>query len=278
MNMPFSVSSGFFYDLTPEAAVDEFAAAGYTHCEFGLEHGIPMLQSGADAETLGRRLRAYAQDKGLQFPQGHLDLNLDLCRDVDRFKTWLDLFHGLGIKACVLHANGAADLAYDAQLEQRSAALRQLTNHIRGTNMTICLENLFSHPMLNTADTLLELLEAAGGDHLGICLDIGHLHRVNCHGKSAQTSREFIEKCGKRLQALHVHDNMGVNDDHLFPFCPSGLDWRMFVNALLDNGYEGLFNMELPGESKAPLEVRRLRLHHAKQLHAFLFSGSFLNR
>ena len=278
MNMPFSVSSGFFYDLSPEAAVDEFAAAGYTHCEFGLEHGIPLLQRCGDAEALGRQLRSYAEDKGLVFPQGHLDLNLELCRDVDMFKTWLDLFHGLGIRACVLHANGAAELCYQAQLAQRAAALRQLTDHIRGTNMVICLENLFSHPMLNTADTLLELLEAAGGAHLGICLDIGHLHRVNSHGKSNQTSREFIEKCGNRLQALHVHDNMGVNDDHLFPFCPNGLNWRMFVNALLDNHYEGLFNMELPGESNAPLEVRRLRLQHARDLHAFLFSDAFLNR
>ena len=88
--MPFSLSTGFFYDRTPEATVDEFAAAGYTHCEFGLEHGILLLDRGGDAHKLGEQLRAYAEAKGLCFPQGHLDLNLDLCRDVDAFKTWLD--------------------------------------------------------------------------------------------------------------------------------------------------------------------------------------------
>jgi len=276
MNMPFSISTGYFYDLSPEACVDELAAAGFTCSEFGLEHGIPLLERGGDACKTGQVLRAYAADKGLVFPQGHVDLNLDLCRDVDTVKIWLDLFQGLGIRACVLHANGAQELCYEAQLEQRSAALRQLVSHIRGTDMTICLENLFSHPMLRTADTLLELLETAGSDHLGICLDIGHLHRAASHGVTEQTSREFIEKCGKRLQALHVHDNMGVNDDHLFPFCPNGLDWKLFITALLDNGYSGLFNMELPGESKGPLQVRRLRLAYAKQLHSFLFSSDFL--
>ncbi len=276
MSMSFSVSTGYFNDLSPEAVVDEFAAAGLTRCEFGLEHGIPLLKRGGDAEQLGRRLRAYAQDRGLLFPQGHLDLNLDLCRDVDTFKIWLDLFHGLGIKAAVIHANGAAELSYEAQLEHRSAALRQLVDHIRGTDMTICLENLFSVPMLRTADTILELIAATGDQQLGVCLDIGHLHRTASHGITDQTSREFIEKCGKRLKALHVHDNMGVNDDHRFPFCPNGLDWKMFVNALLDTGYEGLFNMELPGEGVGPLQVRRLRLQYAKQLHSFLFSDAFL--
>ena len=276
MAMPFSLSTGFFYDLTPEATVDEFTAAGYTHCEFGLEHGIQLLRRGGDTQKLGEQLRAYAEAKGLCFPQGHLDLNLDLCRDVDAFKTWLDLFHGLGIKAAVIHANGAADLSYEAQLEQRSAALRQLTDHIRGTDMTICLENLFAQPMLRTADTLLELLEAAGSDHLGICLDIGHLHRTASHGLTTQTSREFIEKCGSKLKALHVHDNMGDLDDHLLPFCTNGLDWKLFVSSLVESGYEGLFNMELSGKDNSPLQVRRLRLQYAKQLHSFLFSKEFL--
>ena len=276
MQIPFSISTGYFYDLSPEACVDELVKADFTCSEFGLEHGITLLARGGSAEQLGKALRSYAEDQGLSFPQGHLDLNLDLCQDVDMFKTWLDLFHSLGIKAAVIHANGAADLSYEVQLEKRSAALRQLTDHIKGTGMTICLENLFSHPMLNTADTLLELLEAAGSDGLGICLDIGHLHRVASHGITKQTSREFIEKCGSRLKALHVHDNMGVNDDHLFPFCTHGLDWKMFITALQENNYSGIFNMELPGESHAPLEVRRLRLNYLHQLHQYLFSDNFL--
>lgn len=276
MAMPFSLSTGFFYDLTPEATVDEFAAAGYTHCEFGLEHGILLLDRGGDAHKLGEQLRAYAEAKGLCFPQGHLHLGLELCRDVDALKTWLDMFQGLGIKAAVIHANGDSSLPYEVQLEQRSAALRQLTDHIRGTDMTICLENLFSHPILRTADTLLELVEAAGSDHLGICLDIGHLHRTASHGLTTQTSREFIEKCGSKLKALHVHDNMGDLDDHLLPFCKNGLDWKLFISSLVESGYEGLFNMELPGKDNSPLQVRRLRLQYAKQLHSFLFSKEFL--
>ena len=43
LNIPYSVWSGFFNDLTPEQAVDELSAAGFRYAELSLEHGIDML-------------------------------------------------------------------------------------------------------------------------------------------------------------------------------------------------------------------------------------------
>ena len=110
-------------------------------------------------------------------------------------------------------------IPYEKQLALRGAAIAQLEQHIRGTGIVICLENLFSKPMLRSADGILELIEAAGnGPQLGVCLDIGHLHRVRSHGLCSDSSRDFIRKAGSRLKALHVHDNLGDTDDHLLPF------------------------------------------------------------
>lgn len=280
MEIKKSISTGFFRDLTPEACVKELADAGFRYAEFGLEHGIPMLEKSSDGEKLGRDLAKVAADQGLSFLQGHLDMDLDLCdpRDHDRLKLWLDLFHGLGIRSAVLHATGVSHLPLAQQLEVRGPALADLARHIAGTGMTICLENLVSNPMIRVVDGILSLIEAAGnGPELGICLDIGHLRRARGHGLTEQTSREFIQKAGKRLKALHVHDNMGVNDDHLFPFCTSGLDWKMFMQALEENGYRDLFNLELPGERHAPLEVRRQKLHYALWLCDYLSSPGFMH-
>ena len=116
MKIPFSVSTCIFADLSPEACVDAMAAAGFVYGEFGFEHGLMLLERQGDAFRLGSDFCSYAAERGVCFPQGHLDLNLDMCRDTDRLKVWLDLFHGIGIKAAVIHANGATDLCYEAQL------------------------------------------------------------------------------------------------------------------------------------------------------------------
>lgn len=278
MNAPVSVWSGYFGDLSPEEAVDELVAAGFSHGEFSIGHGIQLLKRPGTPVDNGRALKAYAEEKGLAFLQGHLNMDLDLVLETEELKDWLDLFWGLGIRAAVLHATGAKDAPHGEQLALRAAALKQLQSHIQGRDMTICLENLFNNTMVNTADGILELVRAAGDTQLGVCLDIGHLHRTRCHGRTDQTIREFITKAGSRLKALHIHTNNGDLDDHLLPYSGmNGLNWHEAMTALREVDYHGLFNMELNGEAKAPLAVRRMKLRYAKQLAEYLLSDEFLD-
>ena len=280
MNVAVSVWSDYFGDMTPEEAVDELVGCGFRYAEFAIGHALQLLERPGTPVEKGKALRAYAEQKGLQFLQGHLDMALDLILDNDKLKDWLDLFWGLGIKAAVLHATGAADAPHEEQLKLRAAALNKLQAHIAGRDMTICMENLFANAMVNTADGILELIEAAGGAQLGVCLDIGHLHRTRSHGKTQQTPWEFITKAGARLQALHIHTNNGDLDDHLLPY--SGMkgmttaQWKEAMTALREVNYQGLFNMELNGEAKAPLAVRRMKLRYAHQLAGYLLSDEFL--
>lgn len=280
MKLPVSVWSGYYYDLSPERALDTFLADGFTHTELSIEHAKMLLERSGSVEKIGREYASYAADLEFSIPQGHLDMDLELTerKDLDELKKWLDLFRAIGIKEAVLHATGAYDESHERQLALRGAAVRELSEHVAGTGMVICLENLFSKPMVWTADGILELIEAAGGaDNLGICLDIGHQHRVFSHGLSADTPRDFIRKAGKRLKALHVHDNMGDKDDHLLPFAKKGLDWKMFMQALEENGFDGIFNLEILGENCAPLAVRRMKLAYALKLTDYLFSEEFKN-
>ena len=281
MKLPISVSTDFFSGLEPEEMVLELKKAGLSHGELGISHGKKLLKRGGDGETLGRQLAQFGKDRDLHFPQGHLDMDLDLCtrEGLDGLKTWLDLFHGAGVKAAVLHANGADEESLERQLELRSNAIRELVKHIEGTDMVICLENLVSKPLIRTVDGILKLIEAAGGsEQLGVCLDIGHLHRARSLGLTEMDSPEFIGKAGKRLKALHVHDNLGVNDDHLLPFVPNGLNWKRFVASLEANDYRGLFNFEIHGEAKGtPLEVLRAKLVCARQIGHYLLSDEFIH-
>lgn len=259
----------------------EFKKNGFYHTELSTRHSRQLIERG-DPEKVGAEFAAFLANEGFCIPQGHLvqkDIDLTDPKDVDMHKRWLDLYAAIGIKAAVLHANGAKDEPYEKQLALRAASVRELEAHVAGTELVVCLENLYSQPMVWTIDGILELINAAGGgDNLGICLDTGHLHRVYCHGHCPDTCGDFIRKAGSRLKALHIQDNLGGDrDDHLFPFTNKGLNWKECMQALRQSDYSGLFNLEVPGETAGvPLEVRRLKMEYARKLMNRMLSDEFI--
>lgn len=281
MKLPVSVSSDFFGNLSPEETVDAFCDTGFRFMELGIGHGKKLLSRCGSPEKIGADFAAYGEDRGFAMPQGHL-IDVDICTPdgLDLTKKWLDLFLGAGVKQSVIHAFGALDKSVDDQRELCLDALRKLTDHLAGTDMTICLENLFSKPLVRDANGILDLIEASGwNEHLGVCLDIGHLHRLRSHGRTEQTATEFIAKAGSRLKALHIHDNHGDTDDHLLPFTDKGLDWVEFMQALRGNGYAGLFNFEIHMEARGvPQAVRRLKLGYVHALADYLLSEEFIRQ
>lgn len=283
MNIPYSVWSSYFAELSPEAAVDELVRAGFTCTEFSDEHGAALLDRVVDIpngpEKVGLELKQYAADKGFTFPQGHLLLKVDLCSDeaVDVLKRWLDLFVALDIRAGVLHAAGGIDLSPEARFDRWVRALTALTNHLEGTNMSIALENL---PLKNaSAEELLTLIHTVGGDHLGICLDTGHLHLARNQGLVPYSQSEFIRKAGDKLIALHIADNDTSRDQHLMPFGNGNVDWKDVMIGLRDINYQGLFNLEIPGErNHCPLSLRRAKLPYIHAMCREMLSDEFLTK
>ena len=128
--LQYSVWSSYFVELQPEEMIGEFLAAGFTATEFSDEHGFMMLARG-DAEKEGAKLRAYAEDRGFSFPQGHLLLKADICAEgaAEILKPWLDLFMAMGIRSGVLHAAGGGGLAPE---ERFGGAISRSVSKISG--------------------------------------------------------------------------------------------------------------------------------------------------
>ena len=75
-----------------------------------------------------------------------------------------------------------------------------------------------------------ELNKLADERLFGFCLDVGHATLL---GKDLY---RFISILGDRLQVLHVHDNNGLQDEHLFPYM--GItNWDRFCRALGEYNY-----------------------------------------
>ncbi len=265
MELNASVWSSYFYGLSPEEQVLRFLEGGFTHSEFSTEDGDILLSRGQGAVTAFRR---FADDNGFYFPQGHLLITADICQEAsaDVLKQWLDMFDTLGIKAAVLHAAGGIGLSREEQFARRVRTLEVLCAYIKGSDMTICLENLRGDFPVTSQD-LFAYIDAVGSEHLGICLDTGHLHVCrDAQGELLQTQRDFILHAGKHLKALHISDNDGLHNQHILPYGCGNIDWVQVMTALKEVGYNGLFNLEIPGESRIPFAVRSEKLKYIKKL------------
>jgi len=56
-----------------------------------------------------------------------------------------------------------------------------------------------------------------------------------------------------------------------------GVNWKDVISSLNDIGYQGLFNLELPGEVNAPIEIRHMKLAFIRNMLDFMLSDEFLN-
>ena len=264
--------TSYLFDTTPEEMVEAFAARGWYHLELSTEHGQALLERGDPAGT-GERFGDFAADRGVSFPQGHLWLTADITAPnqhevVDELRQWLDLFVAAGVRAAVLHPSGVPKAREtrppETVLDLQVKALRALTTHLQGTDTAICLENVSAAP---EAGDLLRIIEATGDDHLGICLDTGHLNMAS--GDQAG----FIRAAGAHLKALHLADNEGQSDQHLMPYGKGTVDWAIVVHELRQLPYEALFNLEIPGENRAPIPVLLAKLDYLKELMRVLLAA-----
>ncbi len=264
--MRLSIWSHYFSGLSPEDKVRAFSECGYNYLELSTEDGEELLTRGSP-EKVGEEFKNYAKDYGIVFLQGHLDLGANILNrgTVESLKVWLDLFNAIGIKASVLHYGKGKDVNIhpDKLLRARADSIGELTEHIKGTDMFICLENL-SVKYDATCDNLLSIIEEVGSDRLGICLDTGHLNLAG--GNPAQ----FVVQAGSLLKALHIADNEGTYDQHMMPYGKGIFPWDEFMKVLNRSGYNGLFNFEIPGESRAPLEIRKAKLIYIKKMAEYM--------
>jgi sugar phosphate isomerase/epimerase len=105
--------------------------------------------------------------------------------------------------------------------------------------ITVCLENMpFPDFSLSKPGKILEIVRAVADNSFGICFDTGHVAVFPelCVG-------DEVRKLGSFISALHIHDNDGKFDRHLFPF-EGIIDWEDFSAALYDINFDDVISLE----------------------------------
>ncbi|MBN2450852.1 MAG: sugar phosphate isomerase/epimerase [Lentisphaeria bacterium] len=288
-----SMWTSYLVEWLPHDMARVFAEHGWRTCELSDEHGHDLLKLG-DPARAGAEFRIYAAQHGLSFPQGHFYLATRGVRPEDRegrqsadiapaddaafdaafeaMKRWVDLFDGLGIRAGVLHLGGwaLAKAGWDPEaiFERRCRALARIAEYARGSVTRICVENMAgANSGAHDSGDFDRLLAAIGMPNVAICLDTGHaqIGGVDCEA--------FVRGAGRRLEALHIADNLGQSDDHMLPYGRGVVRWSPVVRALREVGYEGLFNFEVPGENRCPPPVRLAKLDYARWLADWMIAN-----
>ena len=168
---------------------------------------------------------------------------------MDEVKRALEMAEHFSIRSCVVHLGDREDHWSERVLEFSLVAVEHLKAFAGPLGVTLLLENL-RHDIA-TPEHLLEVLRVGHFTTCGVCLDLGHAHL------SETGLVKPLEALRERIAEVHISDNDGHTDGHLWPAlegtrpawaAAGSLDWRETWHLL----------STLPAETLAILEVAEI--------------------
>lgn len=245
--------------------------AGFDAYDFSMFHGGKgdALVTADDYLEKAKALRAYADELGIVCNQAHAAFPTATDDNYPRFNMSTDAYNAwvhkkivrsievvgvLGAKVIVIHPWNYYTL------EENTRLYKSFEAAARKANVKIGVENMWNwksgEPTACAAacshhDDFKAHLDALPSDVFVACVDLGHAEM-----KGLDTSAEImIKMLGKRVEALHIHDNDLSKDSHALPYTLS-IDFEKVINALKEIGYQGDVTLELAYFiNKFPLEL-----------------------
>ena len=228
---------------------------GFEAVDYGIQNTDTYVYTSTEAEMrefLEREANS-AKEAGVVISQIHgpwryppMDLTPeDLNERMDKMKRAVLATEAIGSKYMVIHPImpfGTADIQDGKEketFEMNISFMTELATYAGEHGVTVCIENM---PMLGFSIArpakILELVLAVGLDSFMICLDTGHVSVFDDLSPS-----EEILRLGKYLKVLHIHDNLGDKDAHLFPTL-GRVNWGGVKESLDAIGFDGVFSLE----------------------------------
>jgi sugar phosphate isomerase/epimerase len=139
---------------------------------------------------------------------------------MDEVKRALEAAEQIPFVACVLHLGKKDDTWSPRSLEHSLTAIEHLKAFAHPLGVKILLENLQNE--VTTPEHLLEIVRVGHFDNVQFCLDLGHAH-IAAPENHVGIDAAF-ELLASRIAQLHMDDDQGSKDEHLWPGSGS-IDW-----------------------------------------------------
>lgn len=221
-------------------------------------------------EKAVKEVRAVIEKNGLTVSQAHAPWRYPVQDATPEGRAfWTDAMkkaifgtHTLGCPRFVVHPlmpYADTDEGADEVWALNEIFFAELADYAAQYGVTVCVENLpFPKYPMTTVEQVCALVDKMKRDNLKVCLDTGHA--AIFFGSDIGAAVRYI---GARLEAVHIHDNMGKTDEHLIPG-DGIIDWDSFTAALKEIGFSGVVSLETSaknsGRPKEEWDERERRL------------------
>lgn len=143
---------------------------------------------------------------------------------MDEIKRVLESAEQIPFRAITLHLGMKGDTWSPRALENSLTAIEHLKAFAGPLGVQLLLETLQNE--ITAPERLLEILRVGHFETVGITLDVGHAHLTDYQDPGAGIDAAF-ELLRGRIGELHLHDNGGSRDEHLWPGSPEiGINWQ----------------------------------------------------
>jgi len=245
----YSISSWIVRDLPLDEGIAALASARFSSVELSADQ-CPLVQEWErDPVALCRRL----EEAGMSVPSMHCPQPgrfLDAADETTRIESiaanlrYLDHMAECGVKQIVIHPTGAGGGAKETPEASRARtllSLQALAKRAGELGLELAVENIGFQQGRPDSDmaSLLQIIDDLG-DHVGLCLDIGHTEIAGL-----DIVRELTTglQSGKLL-TLHIHDVLPTGKDHAIPG-EGRINYEVFLATLNAAGFSGGRTLEI---------------------------------
>lgn len=217
--------------------------AGFRYIDIGIGKKICENENWREE---AKRIRDYTEKLGMKFIQAHSPGGNPLKCDkqdevVELTNRSIEICEILGIPQTVVHAGWKKEIGKEEFFEENLNFYKRLFPMMEKTNVNVLIENTSSSNLgdyyyFYTGEQMVDFLKYANHPLLHAVWDTGH---ANTEG----TQYEHLVALGKELYGLHVHDNSGRGDEHIFPYFGT-LNMDDVMHGLIDAKYQGYFTFE----------------------------------
>ncbi len=237
-----------------EKTIEYLAKAGFDAWDFSmfdmckydwktktlLENDHPL--SGSEYLSFARKLKRIGLDNGIVCNQSHAPFPTS-CREIrSYFKRAIECTAEAGGQICIVHPDNDkspeenAEIYFEIMPFAKECGVKIATENMWNWNSE---ENQAAFAACATPESFIAHLNAVNDEDFVACLDIGHAEMKGLGTSAVQ----MIKALGRKLQALHIHDNDLKHDSHQIPFSMN-IDFDAVVKALKEIEYNGYFTLE----------------------------------
>lgn len=276
-----AIWTGMYAELPLPEALRTLHANDWRCFEMSSEHLVWLDRCEDSQARIAESLRTI-DTLQITMPQAHAKLVADVAQpdlekrriDIEEVERHITICAQLGVKCVVVHPGFAEGFTNEQEKRQLLAinkdSFTRLADHAGSLGLKIGIENGLGMTMRNgaarlaaDAEGLIELVKTIDHPAIGVTIDTSH-GNVNT-GDVPGTVRQL----GSLICCTHISDNDRSGDQHRTPGNGT-INWQDVVAAFREIGYQGIYNLEIPGERHANLNMRWLKTRHAREVTEWL--------